>query len=197
MCGLAMALQVGSMAFGAFSAYQQSQAQKASYDYQAQVARNNAITAEWQAQDALKRGEIAEEQQRRRTAMLKGSQTARLAANGLDISEGSALNILSDTDWMGEQDALTVRDNAAREAWGYRQQGQNSMSNANMLKSRADAENQLLAGATSLMTNPATGAVASKWYAMSAPKATTFGTNNSAFVDPNIYGGNKSGSVFS
>lgn len=197
MCDLVTALSVGSMAFGAYSSYQQSQAQQASYEYQAQVARNNAITAEWQAQDALKRGEIAEEQQRRRTAMLKGSQTARLAANGIDISEGSALNILSDTDWMGEQDALTVRDNAAREAWDYRQQGQNSMSNSNMLKSRADAENPLLAGATSLMTNPATGAVASKWYAMSAPKATTFGTNNSAFVDPNIYGGNKSGSVFS
>ena len=197
MCDVVTALSAASMAFGAYSSYQQSQAQKDAYEYQSAVARNNAITAEYQAQDAIKRGQVAEAEQRRKTAMLKGSQTARLAGNGLDISEGSALNILSDTDWMGEQDALTVRNNAAREAWGYNVQGQNSMSNSNMLSARADAENPLLSGATSLMTNPATGVVASKWYSMSAPKATSFETNNSSFVDPNIFGGNKSGSVFS
>lgn len=187
MCDVVTALSAASMAFGAYSSYQQSQAQKASYEYQSAVARNNAITAEYQAQDALKRGEIAEEQQRRRTAMLKGSQTARLAANGIDISEGSALQILSDTDWMGEQDALTVRDNAAREAWGFREQGRNYQSNSNMLSARADAENPLLAGATSLMTNPATGVVAGKWYAMSKPKATSFTTNNSAGTSNSVF----------
>ncbi len=186
MCDLVTALSVGSMAFGAYSSYQQSQAQQASYEYQAAVARNNAITAEWQAQDAIKRGEIAEEQQRRRTAMLKGTQTARLAANGLDISEGSALQILSDTDWMGEQDALTVRDNAAREAWGFRQQGQNYQSNSELMGMRADAENPLLAGSTSLLTNPATGVVAQKWYTMSAPKP-TFTTNNSAGTSTSVF----------
>lgn len=167
MCDLVTAMAVGSVAFGAMGAYQQSASAKASMEYQSQVAKNNAITAEYQAQDAIKRGQVAEEQQRRKTAMMKGSQTARLAANGLDISEGSALQILSDTDWMGEQDALTVRDNANREAWGYRVQGQNASSNSNMLKASADAQNPLLSGATSIMTNPATGVVAQKWYTMS------------------------------
>jgi multidrug efflux pump subunit AcrA (membrane-fusion protein) len=158
---------IAGMVMSAMSSYQQSKAQQASMDYQAEVAHNNAISAEYQAQDAIKRGEVAEADQRRRTAMMKGSQTARLAANGLDISEGSALNILSDTDWMGEQDALTVRDNASREAWAYRQQGANSQSNSNMLSASADAQNPLFSGATSIMTNPALGTVASKWYNMS------------------------------
>lgn len=159
---LATALQVGSIAFGAMSAYQQSASAKASMEYQSQVARNNAISAEYQAQDALKRGENAEEQQRRRTAMLKGSQTARLAANGLDISEGSALQILSDTDWMGEVDALTVRDNAMREAWGLRQEGQNYLSNSNMLKATANAQNPLFSAAAGAMANLNPGIAAEK-----------------------------------
>jgi hypothetical protein len=166
MCDLVTAAAVGSLAFGAMGAYQQSASAKASAEYQAQVAQNNAISAEYQAQDAIKRGEVAEAEQRRKTMMLKGSQTARLAANGLDISEGSALQILSDTDWMGEQDALTVRDNASREAWAYRQQGSNAQSNSNMLQASADAQNPLFAGATSLMTNPDTGVVADKWMKM-------------------------------
>jgi hypothetical protein len=186
MCDLTMALGAASLVMGGISAYQQSASAQASMDYQAQVARNNAITAEYQAQDAVKRGEVAEAEQRRRTAMMKGSQTARLAANGLDISEGSALNILSDTDWMGEQDALTVRDNASREAWAYRQQGANSQSNSNMLQASADAQNPLLSGATSIMTNPALGTVAGKWYKMSGNSGTP-STNQSAGSSTSVF----------
>jgi hypothetical protein len=185
MCEPTTIMAVASLAIGAMSAYQQSKSQQASMDYQSKVAQNNAITAEYQAQDAIKRGEVAEAEQRRRTSMLKGSQTARLAANGLDISEGSALNILSDTDWMGEQDALTVRDNASREAWAYRQQGANSQSNSNMLSASADAQNPLLSGATSIMTNPALGTVANKWYTMSGNK--TSSTNQSAGSSTSVF----------
>ena len=176
---------IAGMVMSAMSSYQQSKAQQASMDYQADVAHNNAITAEYQAQDAVKRGEVAEAEQRRRTSMMKGSQTARLAANGLDISEGSALNILSDTDWMGEQDALTVRDNASREAWAYRQQGANSQSNSNMLSASADAQNPLFAAGTSIMTNPALGSVSQKWYTMSGNKTT--GTNQSAGSSSSVF----------
>jgi hypothetical protein len=144
---------IASVGLQAFGSYQQSQSTKSAYEYQSAIARNNAITAEYQAEDAIKRGQIAEEQQRRKTMMLKGTQTARLAANGIDISEGSPLQILSDTDWMGEQDALTIRDNANREAWGYRVQGQNQSSDSNMLKATADAQNPLLAGTSSLLSN--------------------------------------------
>lgn len=190
MCELTAAtvLAGASLGLGAMSAYQQSQATKASMEYQSAVARNNAITSEYQAEDAIKRGQVAEEQQRRKTMMLKGTQTARLAANGIDISEGSALQILSDTDWMGEQDALTVRENANREAWGYRVQAQNASSNSTMLRNSADAQNPLLSGATSLITNPAAGVVADKWYKMSDTKSSVFSRNNDAGTSTSIFG---------
>lgn len=199
MCDLVTAAALGSMAFGAMGAYQQSQATKASMEYQSAVARNNAITSEYQAEDAINRGQTAEEQQRRKTMMLKGTQTARLAANGIDISEGSALQILSDTDWMGEQDALTVRDNANREAWGYRVQAQNASSNSTMLRNSADAQNPLLSGVSNIMANESTGLlaetimtkpgglVADKWIKMSESKPSSFSYNNSAGTPTSMF----------
>lgn len=169
MCTLAIGLQAAGLAFSAFSSYNQAEGQKEAANYQASVARNNAQIAEWQAQDASKRGEEEETRQRMRTAQLKGSQRAGLAANGIDISEGSAAQIQADTDWMGEQDALTIRDNAKRNAWGWRSQGQQSTADANMYKAKADSISPMLAGAGSLLGNSGAlinvgNAVADKWY---------------------------------
>lgn len=162
MCSIVLALTVAGVGMQAFGAMRQSQSQKEMYKYQAGVDRNNQTIANWQAEDALARGERAEMDVRRKTAMLKGSQRASMAARGLDISEGSALNILSDTDWMGEQDALTVRENSKREAWAYQNQARGYGSSANMMSARSDAESPLLAGASSLLSNAAP--VAGKWY---------------------------------
>lgn len=155
-------LQVAGMASGAFGAYNQSKAAKQSYEYQAAVQRNNAQIAEWQAADATSRGQKAEQAQRLKVAQLKSSQRAGFAARGIALDEGSPLNILNDTDYMGELDALSIRDNAAREAWGHRMQGANAGSDASMLSARAGAESPNSAAVSSLLTSG--GAVASSWY---------------------------------
>lgn len=155
-------LSVAGMGMNAVGSYNQSKATQDAYSYQAAVTRNNAQLAEWQAQDALVRGANAEQSQRLKTAALKGTQRAQLAARGVALDEGSALNILNDTDYIGNLDAATVRDNAAREAWGYRNQGAGYASDATMLSSRASAENPLLSGASSLLTSA--GSVADNWY---------------------------------
>lgn len=155
-----MGVAAGMSAYGS---YQSSKANKAATAYQAGVSANNAQIAQWQAQDALQRGATAEQQQRLRTAQLKGSQRARLAASGVALDYGSALNILEDTDYMGEQDALTVRNNAAKEAWAYRNQAAGALSDSSMLQSRANAESPGLAGFSSLLTGA--GLVASRWKA--------------------------------
>jgi hypothetical protein len=162
MGSIMMGMQVAGAVTSAQGAAQQSQATKAAYEYQSAVSSNNAQLAQWQAQDALQRGAQAEQQQRLKTAQLKGSQRARLAANGVALDEGSALNVLQDTDYMGGQDAMTIRDNAAREAWGYRTQAGNYASDASMLQSRADAEDPDRAMFGSLLGSA--GSVASSWY---------------------------------
>lgn len=153
---------VAGTAVSAVGAVQASAAQKSAYNYQAQVSANNAKVAEWQAQDAIRRGQDAEIETRRKTAALRGNQSASLAARGLDISEGSALNILTDTDYLGEQDALTVRTNADKQAWAARVQGNNDMANSELLSMRSNAESPLMAGAGTLLTGASS--VADRWY---------------------------------
>jgi hypothetical protein len=70
-------------------------------------------------------GKSSEFNQRLKTAQLKGTQTARMAANGVALDSGSALDVLTSTDVMGEADANTIRDNAGKEAYGYKSQAAN------------------------------------------------------------------------
>jgi len=160
------AISMGAQAYGAVAstaaAYNKSKADKMAYEYQAKVAENNAQVTEWQARDAIVRGQTAEANSRLKTAALKGTQRASMAARGLDLGEGSPLNILTDTDYMGEVDAGIIKDNVAREAWGYRTQGTNYRNNAEMLKFRAGMESPGTAAAGTLLTNA--GKVASSWY---------------------------------
>ncbi len=162
MSTLATGLGIAGMVASTSGAYNKSKSDKAAYEYQAAVNRNNAMIAEWNARDAITRGQKAEQQQRLKTAALKSTQRASFAARGMALDEGSPLAILDDTDFMGEQDALTLRDNAAKEAWGYRIQAGNYAGDAGLLNARADAESPFKAGATTLLSSA--GQVASSWY---------------------------------
>lgn len=151
--GWASALAAASTVFSTVGAYRNSQSAKAAYEYQAEVARNNATVNEWKAQDAITRGQTDEANRRMQTAQLKGRQRAAMAARGVDLGEGSALNILTDTDYMGEIDALTIRDNANREAWAFRSAGANDTANAGLLSTRASNESPGREAFTSLISS--------------------------------------------
>lgn len=131
--------------------------------YQSAVARNNAILSERNAQQALAAGRTSEQTMRQRTAQTIGQQRAQMAANGLDISSGTPANIQADAARVGELDALTIRNNALRQAINFRQQASDYDSNAGFLDSRAanakragdiGAFNSIVGGASS---------VADKW----------------------------------
>lgn len=157
-----IALQVVGAAFTAYSAVKGSANNKAAYNYQAAVSRNNAMIADWNAKDIARRGENDLTAHRRKVAQLAGTQRATFAGRGIDMSEGSALNILTDTEYFGEQDAITIKDNTAKNVWGAKVQGYNDSTNAELLQARSDSENPLLSGGVSLLTGA--GQVADSWY---------------------------------
>jgi hypothetical protein len=157
-------MSIAGTVFSVYSAMQQSQAAQDSANYNAAIQRNNAQIAEYQAKDAVARGDQATEEHMRKVAQLKGTQKASMAARGLDLSEGTPLNILTDTDLFGEIDANTIQTNAAREAWGYRAQGSNSSAQANLYKIQANNQNPMMAGVGSLLSNA--GSVADRWNAL-------------------------------
>lgn len=137
MAAAGLALTVASTAFGAYSAYQQGQAQSAQYKYQAAVARNNKIISDQNAQDSLARGKVEEDAHRLRVQQVKGSQRASFGASGVMVDSGSPLDILADTATMGELDSLTIRSNAQREARQHQIQGTNFAAEAGLLSTSA------------------------------------------------------------
>ena len=139
MCDLMTALTIGSTLLGGAGAIQQGQAQAASAEYSVQVANMNARMADRAAKDALERGELEEQKQRQKTAQLLGTQTAAMAANGVDLTFGSPLDTLVDTATLGELDALTIRSNTYREERDIRQQGANYRAQSGAYKAGASA----------------------------------------------------------
>jgi len=161
-------ISMGMQGIGTVMQYQgqkaQAQAQQQQYDYQAQVNENNKQIAEWQAQDATDRGAIKEKQHRIKISQLKGRQRSVIAASGVEVDSGSALDILGDTAELGELDALTIRSNAEREAYDYKVAAMNQSAQAGI--NRISGQNAASAGRYGAMTSLLSGAgsVADKWY---------------------------------
>jgi len=121
----------------AVSAYGSLQAGK----YQQQVANYNASVAEFQAQDAVTRGETAAKRHGGQVRQLVGTQRTNSAAQGQDPNDmdSSAGQIQQDAAYLGKLDEVTIRMNAAREAWGYKVQGNDSRMRGQI--AQADARN--------------------------------------------------------
>lgn len=171
---------------GAYGAYSASASSKAQAEYQSDMAENNAKVSKWQAEDAVVRGGEAAIQASRQAERMRGTQVARLTSNGLDISSGTPLAILEDTMFFGQQDANTIRNNAAREAWGHITQSSAADASSKMYGSVAGSQNPGLAAGTSLLSSAAqygagggfrSGGAGTNAQGQSRPL-----TNNSAFV---------------
>lgn len=116
MCEPATIAAIGiAVAGGLYTADQQKKAGQ----YEQEVAEQNARLDRVRQDQAREAGNIAEEQQRARVRQVLASQRAAFAAQGVDIGTGTPLEVLGETAGMGYADALTVRSNALREAWGY------------------------------------------------------------------------------
>lgn len=159
---------IGSTILGSVFQFAQQRAQAKAVEqqaaYQAAILRNNQLIAEQAAQDAERRGQLAAQQKRLETGQLIGTQQAVLASNGVVINQGSALSITSDTARFGELDALTIVNNAQREAFGLRAKAVNFGADASLVQ--ASGQNQARAARSSAFGTLLTGAgtVANKWY---------------------------------
>lgn len=125
MCTLAMALTIGSTLVGAVGSIGQGMAAQSAAKYNNQIAQMNAKLEERKAADALDRGKLEEQKQRMQSAGIEGRQLAAMGANNVDVSFGSPLEIINDTHYLGEMDALIVRTNANRESYDHRVAAEN------------------------------------------------------------------------
>lgn len=73
-----------------------------------------------------------------------GAQRAAMAANGLDISFGSAADLVADSALFAEEDSRNLAENTNREARGFLIQGANYRSEA--ASQRNASSSALIAG---------------------------------------------------
>lgn len=113
LAGAFMQLLGGGLAANA--QYQSGKSQKALNEY-------NARIADLKADDALVRGYETETLLRKKSKGMIGSSRAAFAAGGVEVNDvdSTAMNVQTDIARLAEVDALTIRANAAREAWGYK-----------------------------------------------------------------------------
>lgn len=172
---------------GANDARALAEGQRRAMEFNAATERNNAIMREYQARDAITRGQKAEAMHRMKVASLFGRQRAAMAAKGIALDEGSPLAILTDTLQMGEIDSLSIRDNAAKEAWGFRVEGANASARSGMYAAQGSAINPNRAFTSSLLTRATS--VAKGWYDLAGTTPPTPKTKSKYSMDEwGVYG---------
>lgn len=144
------------MGFTAASQWRAGSSQAKLAEYNAKVSENNATVDEIKAQDAIARGYQEETIHRKSTRQIIGSQRASFAAQGVEVNDGSALDVQLDVVRLGELDAITIRTNAAREAWGYKVDAMNDKASADDIRAGGQIAKQ--AGRNAAVSTVLTGA---------------------------------------
>lgn len=160
------AISIGSAVSGALTSaigsYWQTKSQKSAMEYQARMSEINARVAEGSAQQELRIGNEQIAQLTLQHAQLKGRQRAAMAANGVDLGEGSAAEVQVSSEMLKDMDMATLKYNAIRRAISARGDAVNSSNAALAARATASGLNPTLAAGTSLLGNA--GAVAKTYY---------------------------------
>lgn len=157
MCSVPLALTTLAAGVSAYGAYQQAEAEQ-------EAAKYNARMANLQAQNAQRRGEEEAAKIQRQARQLAGTQRATFAARGIDISSGTPSDIIDETNFFGQVDAATARENAAWESFGYQ-------SESAMYRNQANSISPVRAAGISLIGSAP--AVAKEWERYNAGRKNT------------------------
>lgn len=163
LAAISIASAVAGAGTSAFGASQTASATAASDNYKAQVASNNAVIAERNADAAISAGGVAAQQNDLKTKNLVGTQLVAQASNGLDVGSGTNVNVRQSAEDLGHLDTLTILNNAAKNSAGFKAQGMNFT--AESLLDTSAADNAEKAGDINVATSLLGGAssVSGKW----------------------------------
>jgi hypothetical protein len=154
---------IAGTGISAYSQYKQGQATQTAnymqaqiYDYNSDIALQNAATERQIGYDEARKRRI-------QAISNMGSQKAAMAASGIDINQGSAVDLVADTAAFGELDALTELYNSERGAVNYERQATDFRNQATL--SRMSGKNAYTSGIISGLGTGLTGVsqVAGRW----------------------------------
>lgn len=103
----------------AYGAYSKGSAEQNMYNYRAQVANINAGVAQEQSRAEIMAGGRQAEVSGLKTGQRTGMIRAAVGAGNLDVGSGSAKQVVASETEVGDYEQATIRNNAARKAYGY------------------------------------------------------------------------------
>ena len=185
MCSVALALAGISTGLQMAGQYQQSRAQAAAYEAQAQAAYQNAKIQNRKTEQV---SEQYAQQQRKLDAQRKlvvGQQTAQAGASGIAGNVGSALDVYGASMEAWNEDSINLLNNQRNDTWSgyvnevnYRNQGNAAMANAKAAKQAGNIQ----------MASTLLGAAASMYGAGG-------GGSSSSAQNTSYYGGSAAGNA--
>lgn len=130
-------------------------ARGASAQYQAAVARNNAVIARQNQEASAQAGAVQTEQASLKARVENADVRAGFAGNNIDVNRGSAADVQAGQREIGQLDAETVARNAALQSYGYGVQSSNYATEAKVdqAEGRLAPIEGLLEGAGSFIGN--------------------------------------------
>jgi hypothetical protein len=96
------------------------ESQRKAYIQNTSELQKSAFRSRSDAADALSRGGIAEGQRRMQGSQLLAKQRVAYANSGIEATVGTPADVAASTSLFNEFDAMTIQNNAAREALGHK-----------------------------------------------------------------------------
>lgn len=100
----------------------QGELARANAEFQATQNEINARFAEMQATEIIKQGDEQAREYEKQVRQTVGSQRAILAAQGIEVDADTALELQKEASEVGALDVETIKNNAWRQAFGYKQE---------------------------------------------------------------------------
>jgi hypothetical protein len=132
LTAIATVVSAGASVYQGYAAKQQGK-------YEQNVANANATMERDAAYDAQNRGKLEELARWRQVAQARSAATAAFAANGLDTTFGTPVDVDADSLGAGYQDAQTIRENYERETRGYLISSANYTAQGEAARARGDS----------------------------------------------------------
>lgn len=164
LAAISIGLSAGGSAISAFGASSKGKAAQQMYNYQAGMADFRKKIALQNRDYALQVGEDTAARYGMKAAATQATTQAVSGSSGIDVGSGSKAAVIKSEQKIAAMDMATIRNNAARRAYGYMVEAEGEGAQANLYKmaganakkaAQFDVASSLIGGATS---------VASKWY---------------------------------
>ncbi|MDR2946431.1 MAG: hypothetical protein LBV79_06775 [Candidatus Adiutrix sp.] len=130
----AVASAVASAASKFVEYRQQTKAAKASADYNAAIAADQAEVSKALARNEIAKGDADRERAMRASARQMGEMRSQLGASGFEMDSGSGLSLLAESAQEQQYDANIITNNAATAAWQHEANANSALNNQSWYK---------------------------------------------------------------